>query len=122
MKKLKVAIILLTVLIGAGALYDFLFNKWYQIQTHRDTSGLDALNCMKVEMTKTEFASTVEERKLSTMDTYPEYDSYSANCDIEWWDIDLPREASYYRISANGNVRDLAAYRNGYFYYAHEIR
>jgi len=80
------------------------------------------LNCMKVELTENEYHNAIKELQLSSVESYPKHDTAPSNCMIAWWDVDFPKEAVAYKLSEYGELRELAAYINGNFYYTFEAR
>jgi len=84
--------------------------------------GLDSLRCIKVTLGKIEFSHAISKLDLTTREDYPKHDLSSANCNVDWWDINMPTDATHFRIRNGGSIRELAAYRNGVFYYAYELR
>lgn len=97
-------------------------SKWLKVQDHREEIGLDGIYCMKVQLDDDEFRTAIVKRKLIGMESYPSYDTSPPNCQVDWWDIDFPAEAQVYRIYDDGSLRELAAYRNGFYYFVGEVR
>ena len=73
-------------------------------------------------MTLEEANVAVQKLSLQSMETYPKYDTYSANCRIDWWDVDFPSEANWYALESGGKFRHLATIKKGFFYYTRELR
>jgi len=89
---------------------------------YREDIGSDFIQCTKLEMTPEEVEVAVKKLSLQSMATYPKYDTSSANCHIDWWDVDFPSDANWYAFEAGGKFRHLATMKNGYFYYTRELR
>lgn len=87
-----------------------------------ESSGFDGLHCWKVSLTDKGWQQTVTSLQLKAMDTYPSYDTASANCKETWWDVDFPGQAQRYWISSEGEIRRLALYREGVLYVTNEYR
>lgn len=97
--------------------------KWLKVQEARESIGRDALYCLKIRLTKEESTEVISNLALSpVVDISSTVSSSLANCKAEWWDIDFPNAAQEYKTENDGQVRVLAAYRDGVFYYTHELR
>jgi len=96
--------------------------SWSRSEHAFEPAGRDALNCWKVAMSEVEWQKTVLSLQLKAMDSYPEHDTPSANCNTDWWDVDLPKQAKNYWISKEGHIRRLALYKDGNLYFTDEIR
>lgn len=90
--------------------------------THREDVGYDFIECTKLEMSFDEVKVAVQKLSLQSMEAYPKYDINSANCHIDWWDVDFPSEADWYALESDGKFRHLATIKNGFFYYTRELR
>ncbi len=89
---------------------------------HREDIGSDFIECTKLEMSLDETKVVIQKLSLKSMETYPKYDTSTANCHIAWWDVNFPTEANWYALESDGKFRHLATIKNGYFYYTRELR
>ena len=119
----------ITLVVFCGVLWSDLSSRTYipitkrlKVKHHRESIGIDVLNCMKVELTENEYHNAIKELLLNSVESYPKHDTAPSNCMIAWWDVDFPKEAVAYKLSENGKLRELAAYINGNFYYTFEAR
>ncbi len=89
---------------------------------HREERGLDLLVCVKVKMSDQEIKAALEKLSMQNMQVYPSFDAPSANCIVDWWDMDFPSDARWFKRENNGSVRQLATTKGGYIYHTYELR
>ena len=95
---------------------------WSDALHASEPSGFDVLQCWRISLTEEGWQQTVTSLQLKTMESYPTYDSISANCKETWWDVNFPDQAQRYWISSDGDIRRLASFRSGVMYITKEYR
>jgi hypothetical protein len=120
---------LITLVLFCGLLWSELSTKSYlpiakrlMAKEHRDSNGFDSLYCLKVELCENEYRDAILKLGLADAENDYKFDASPSNCPVVWWNIEFPREAAAFKRGENGNTRELAAYKDGYFYYASEVR
>jgi hypothetical protein len=120
---------LITLVLFCGLLWSKLSTKSYlpiakrlMAKEHRDSTGFDSLYCLKAELSENEYRDAVQKLGLADAENDYKLDASPSNCSVAWWDIEFPSEAAAFKRGENGNTRELAAYKNGYFFYASEVR
>ncbi len=98
-------------------------DKWFSARVYGKQIGLDGYTCRKIKLSKEQALRAFHKIGLSKVKKPPKHELLSPiECKVEWWDVNFPYDAEYYLISENGSVRELATWRNGYFYLTYEIR
>lgn len=99
------------------------FKKWGEGEFYNDSIGTDAYYCRRLSLNQRQYQKAIEIIGLETIDSLPTREKHQVvQCEADWWNISFPSDAEFYTVRSNGNIRILAAWRNGFFYFTYEIR
>jgi len=88
-----------------------------------ESRGFDGIRCVKLPYSNKKYKNVITKLQLKGIIKHPSHETHEANCtSVKWWDINFPKDANNFKIEDNGNIRILTAFKNGYIYYAYELR